>query len=128
MNTPSFLPALMLCTSAFLFSVPVQAKPTTSGETYTYNASHFQQVCKGKSEGSPVSMALNGVIFNGTCQLMLVPANKRIASNIEDAVLTQACVGKKTNESISTTLNDQEIKGRCNLSFHSIEPTVTAPE
>ena len=128
MHTPSFLPAIMLCTSAFLFSMSAQAKPTTSGETYTYNASHFQQACKEKSEGSTVSMALNGVIFNGTCQLMLVPTNKRIASNIEDAALTQACVGKKTNESISTTLNDQEIKGRCNLSFHSIEPTLNASE
>lgn len=114
--------SLLLCCAA-LFSLPAQAKPTTSGETYTPNARAFQQVCHGKAEGTPVSLALNGVIFNGTCQVMLVPGNPKATAGVEDSALAQACVGKKAGESIAAPLNGQDVKGKCALSFHTIEPT-----
>lgn len=122
-NIP-FLCTALFC-SASLFSFPVQAKPVSSGETYTASAKTFQQACRGKSEGTPVSLALNGVIFNGSCQVMLVPGNANTARTVEDAALTQACAGK-AHENVTATLNGQEVKGKCVLSFHSIEPA-TAP-
>lgn len=124
MKTNSFLCTVLLCSTA-LFSFSVQAKPGPTGETYTASAKTFQQACRGKSAGSPVSLALNGVIFNGSCQVILVPNNASAARTVEDSLLTQACTGKP-NQSVTATLNGQEVKGKCVLSFHSIEPA-TAP-
>lgn len=121
MKNTSLLCAALLCSSA-LFSPLANAAPTTSGETYTYSAKKFQQVCRGKSVGTPASMALNGVIFNGTCQVMLSPTSRSAWDRITDSTLAQACEGKN-NETISTTLNDQAVNGKCVLSFHTIEPT-----
>lgn len=119
MKNSSFLYTALLC-SASLLSFPAQAKPANGNEPYSPNKT-FQQACHGKSEGAPVSMALNGVIFNGTCQVMLVPTNRSVATRVEDAALVQACAGK-ANERVTATLNGQEVKGKCALSFHSIEP------
>lgn len=124
MKNISFLCTALLC-SASLLSASVQAKPPSGSETFNASAKTFQQACRGKAEGAPVSLALNGVIFNGTCQVMLVPNNRATANTVEDTALTQACAGK-VNESVTATLNGQEVKGKCALSFHSIEPA-TAP-
>lgn len=120
-QTCKALSGIILCSSALL-GASVHAKPTTTGETYTPNPQAFQQVCHGKAEATPVSLALNGVIFNGTCQVMLVPSNPKANTGVEDAALTQACAGKKAGENVTAAINGQDLKGKCLLSFHSIEP------
>lgn len=117
----AFLSTLLLC-SATIFSFAAQAKPTVTGETYTPNAKVFQQACRGKAEATPVSLALNGVIFNGTCQVMLVTDKAASITGVEDSALAQACAGKKAGERVTTSLNGQDVKGKCSLSFHTIEP------
>lgn len=111
--------AALVCTSV-LFSYAAYAAPTVGGETFVYNAHKFQQVCKSRSVGDAVSMALNGVIFNGTCEVMLVPNDRRAWGSVDDSALTQACQGQ--SGTINATLNAQEVKGQCAHSFQTIEP------
>lgn len=123
MKNTSLLCAALLCTGALL-SPSINAAPTTTGETFQYNPNKFQQVCRGKSAGDSVSMALNGVIFNGTCDVIFVPSGRTV-SGLDDSALVQACQGKQRNDMASVPVNDQEIKGRCVLGFRAIEPTGT---
>ena len=41
-----------------------------------YDSQRYQQVCKGKSQGTAVSSAYRGIIWNGTCEPQFFPSSK----------------------------------------------------
>ncbi|EPF87766.1 hypothetical protein GCM10025882_21380 [Acinetobacter gyllenbergii] len=47
------------------FSVAAHADTKASQDQ---QAKKYQQVCKGKKQGDPVSFAFKGVVFNGSCE------------------------------------------------------------
>ncbi|WP_038345438.1 hypothetical protein [Acinetobacter sp. A47] len=63
MNTKLLFSSLIcgLC-----FSVAAHAADTKA--TQDQQAKKYQQVCKGKKQGDPVSFAYKGVVFNGSCE------------------------------------------------------------
>lgn len=107
---------------AMLGSVAVSsAQAAPMGETFQYNPSKLQQVCRGKSQGAPVSMAMNGVIFNGTCEYRYVP-NSRNVRNIDPMEADQACSGQ-ANSSVTATVDGKQVAGKCALAFKNIGPS-----
>jgi hypothetical protein len=125
MKNTSFLCAALLCSASFL-GFTAHAATTSSGENYTYNAQKFQNVCKGKSVGAPVSIVMGRAIFNGTCELQFV-ANRYTVNGLDSATLAQACQGKQPHDVTSVSMNNRDMKGKCVLAFNSIEPSMTTP-
>lgn len=119
MKTGIYLSAVLLASAAL--SGVANAAPTKSGETFQYNATKLQNACKGKSQGSPVSMAMNGVIFNGTCEVQYMP-NARMA-NFDSTGTEQACNGQQHNAKVSATVDGTEMAGKCVLAYKNISPT-----
>ena len=80
----------------------------------TYNAKQYQNVCKGKSEGTDVSFPFKGIIWNGTCQTQFFPSN---ASGIKGAEeqLNSSC--KTDPEVKSVNIEGKEYKGKCALGY-----------
>jgi hypothetical protein len=97
------------------------AQAAPMGETFQYNATKLQQVCRGKSQGAPVSMAMNGVIFNGTCEYRYIP-NSRNVGSMDPMEADQACNGQ-ANASVTTTVNGRQVAGKCGLAFKNISPS-----
>ncbi len=63
MNTKLLFSSL-IC--SLCFSVAAHAADTKA--TQDQQAKKYQQVCKGKKQGDPVSFAYKGVVFNGSCE------------------------------------------------------------
>lgn len=118
MKLGMYLSAILLG-SAALTGVS-NAAPVKSGETFQYNAAKLQSACKGKSQGSPVSMAMNGVIFNGTCEVQYMP-NARMTS-FDPAETAQACSGQQANAMVKATVDGKEMAGKCVLAYKNIGP------
>ncbi|NIE96213.1 hypothetical protein F3J02_06930 [Acinetobacter sp. Tr-809] len=62
MNTKLLFSSL-ICGLCFSVAAHANTKTTQDQQTKKY-----QQVCKGKKQGDPVSFAYKGVVFNGACQ------------------------------------------------------------
>ena len=100
----------------------VQAAPM--GEAFQYNPAKLQQACRGKSQGAPVSLAMIGVTFNGTCEYRYIP-NSRNVRNIDAMEVDQACSGQ-ANSSVTATIDGREVAGKCALAFKNIGPSNTS--
>ena len=85
----------------------------------TYDAQKYQQVCKSKSEGDPVSFAHRGIIWNGTCQAQFFSTSKAKLTGTE-AELHSVCRSDEKAKSI--TVEGKEIKGKCALGFAPPSP------
>ncbi len=62
MNTKLLLSSLIY---SLCFSVAAHAGTKA---TQDQQAKKYEQVCKGKKQGTPVSFAYKGVVFNGSCE------------------------------------------------------------
>ena len=119
MNTGMYLRAVLLASAAITSSV--YAAPSLSGEAFQYNASKLQHACKGKTQGSPVSIAMNRVIFNGTCEVQYMPDSR--ARNFDLSQTEQVCSGQAMNSKVSATIDGKDMAGKCALAFKNIGPT-----
>ena len=108
MNKNIFL-ATALCGLCF---APFAASANDKVEK-VYNAQKYQQVCKGKSEGAPVSFAYRGIIWNGTCQQQFFPSSSTNIKGDEPELYTSCSSGGKT----SATINGTQVNGKCALGF-----------
>lgn len=107
---------------AMLGSIAVtSAQAAPMGEAFRYNPAKLQQVCRSKSQGAPVSMAMNGVTFNGTCEYRYIP-NARNVRDIDPMEADQACSGQ-ANSSAMATINGKQMAGKCALAFKNIGPS-----
>nr|WP_315278481.1 hypothetical protein [uncultured Acinetobacter sp.] len=106
----------MLC-GLFLSPFAVQANDKV--ET-VYNAQKFQQVCKGKTQGAPVSFAYRGIIWNGTCEPQFFSSSKAMQLQGNEPELYRACMTDAQTTSIK--LNGTELKGKCALGFTPPRP------
>ncbi|HJF28224.1 MAG TPA: hypothetical protein K8V79_08270 [Acinetobacter lwoffii] len=79
-----------------------------------YNAQKYQQVCKGKSQGAPVSFAYRGIIWNGTCEPQFFPSSGTSSLRGDEPELYNAC---STGNVTSVTINGTEMRGKCALGF-----------
>ncbi|ENW80709.1 hypothetical protein F909_01997 [Acinetobacter sp. ANC 3929] len=62
MNTKLLFSSL-ICGLCFSVAAHADTKATQDQQ-----AKKYQQVCKGKKQGDPVSFAYKGVVFNGSCE------------------------------------------------------------
>ncbi|WP_156935720.1 hypothetical protein [Alkanindiges illinoisensis] len=107
---------------AMLGSVAMSnAQAAPMGEAFQYNPAKLQQVCRGKSQGAPVSLAMNGVVFNGTCEYRYIP-NSRNVRNIDPMEADQACSGQASS-SVNATVDGKQVAGKCALAFRNIGPS-----
>jgi len=67
----------VLCGLCF---APIATQANDKVET-TYNAQKYMQVCKGKTQGAPVSFAYRGIIWNGTCEPQFFSTHKAVKGN-----------------------------------------------
>lgn len=86
----------------------------------TYNAQKYQQVCKGKSQGSHVSFAYRGIIWNGTCEPQFFASTKNASIKGDEAELNSVCTSDNGTKSIN--IEGKEIKGKCALGFTPPRP------
>lgn len=84
----------------------------------TYNAQKYMQLCKGKSQGTWVSFAYRGIIWNGTCEPQFFSTNKAVKGN--ESELMTACQTDMTTKSVM--INGMEVKGKCALGFTAPYP------
>jgi len=90
-----------------------------------YNAQKYQQVCKGKSQGAPVSFAYRGIIWNGTCEPQFFPSSKNASIKGDEAELNSICQSDANATSIN--IEGMAIKGKCALGFMAPRPTSQPP-
>ncbi|NCI77127.1 hypothetical protein XA39_11770 [Acinetobacter tandoii] len=84
----------------------------------TYNAQKYMQLCKGKSQGTWVSFAYRGIIWNGTCEPQFFSMNKAVKGN--ETELMTACQMDMATKSVM--INGMEVKGKCALGFTPPHP------
>ena len=118
MNTGMYLSAVLLAGVATTSSV--YAAQSMSGEAFQYNVSKLQNACKGKTQGSPVAIAMNRVIFNGTCEVRYMPDSRTRNYDLSDT--DQVCSGQAINSKVSATIDGKEMAGKCTLAFKNIGP------
>jgi hypothetical protein len=107
----------MLCG---LFFSPFAVQANDKVET-VYNAQKFQQVCKGKTQGAPVSFAYRGIIWNGTCEPQFFSSSKAVQLQGNEPELYRSCMADA--QSTVITVNGTELKGKCALGFTPPRPT-----
>lgn len=110
--------ASLLCTLGL--SGYAQAKDSSSqAQNPQHSAQKYQQVCKGKSQGTDVSFAYKGVIWNGTCQPQFFPNR---GSNItgDEKELNSIC--NSDPKATSIQIEGKTIKGKCALGFSPPQP------
>ncbi|NNH01157.1 hypothetical protein [Acinetobacter sp. ANC 5414] len=90
-----------------------------------YDSQRYQKVCKGKSQGAPVSFAYRGIIWNGTCEPQFFPSGKNASVSGDEAELMNACSGDMNAK--MATVNGTEMKGKCALGFMAPRPTSQPP-
>ena len=98
---------------------PFAASANDKVET-VYNAQKYQQVCKGKSQGAPVSFAYRGIIWNGTCEPQFFPSSKKVMLKGDEAELNSIC--HSDTNATSMNIEGHEIKGKCALGFTAPRP------
>ena len=118
MNKNIFL-ATALCGLCF---APFAASANDKVEK-VYNAQKYQQVCKGKSEGAPVSFAYRGIIWNGTCQQQFFPSSSANIRGDEPELYTSCSSSGAT----TATINGTQVKGKCALGFTAPRPSQMQP-
>ncbi|TCB20352.1 hypothetical protein [Acinetobacter sp. ANC 5045] len=106
----------MLCG---LFFSPFAVQANDKVET-VYNAQKFQQVCKGKTQGAPVSFAYRGIIWNGTCEPQFFSSSKAVQLQGNEPELYRSCMADA--QSTVITVNSTELKGKCALGFTPPRP------
>ena len=114
MNKTLFLSAI--CCAATLGSAPVFANDKVQS---TYDSNRYMQVCKGKSQGAPVSFAYRGIIWNGTCEPQFFPNSKTGITGTETE-LYSACQG--ASGATTATINGREVRGKCALGYSAPRP------
>lgn len=114
MNKNIFLSSLLcgLCFSTFTSANDKVDK--------VYDSQRYKQVCKGKTQGAPVSFAYRGIIWNGTCEPHFFPSNKAMMVDEHTPALSRLCQNDLSATSIN--LEGKEIKGKCALSFSPPQP------
>lgn len=117
----NFLLSSILCS---LCLAPFAASANDKVEK-VYDAQRYQKVCKGKSQGAPVSFAYRGIIWNGTCEPQFFPSGKNASVNGDEAELMNACSGDMNAK--MATVNGTEMKGKCALGFMAPRPTSQPP-
>ena len=85
-----------------------------------YDSQRYQQVCKGKSQGTAVSFAYRGIIWNGTCEPQFFPSSKNANIHGDEAELTSICHGDP--KAMSINIEGKESKGKCALGFSAPKP------
>lgn len=85
-----------------------------------YDSQRYQQVCKGKSQGTAVSFAYRGIIWNGTCETQFFPSSKNANIHGDETELASICQGDP--KSMSINIEGKEIKGKCALGFMAPKP------
>lgn len=103
--------ASLLCTIGL--SSYAQAKDNNS------QAQKYQQVCKGKTQGTDVSFAYKGVIWNGSCQTQFFPTQAS-AEKGDEKELNSICVSDPKATSIQ--IEGKTLKGKCALGFSPPQP------
>ncbi|MCG2607414.1 hypothetical protein LZZ98_02395 [Acinetobacter sp. SM34] len=117
MNKNIFLSS-MLCGLCFAsFAASVNAKSDTD-----YNAQKYQQVCKGKSQGTPVTFAYRAVIWNGTCETQFFPSSKNASIRGDEPELYSTC-SNGDNKATTANINGSEMKGKCALGYMPPRPS-----
>ena len=86
----------------------------------TYNAQKYMQVCKGKSQGTWVSFAYRGIIWNGTCEPQFFSSSKAVQLQGNEPELYRSCMADA--QSTVITVNGTELKGKCALGFTPPRP------
>ncbi|WP_273776824.1 hypothetical protein [Acinetobacter sp. GSS19] len=84
-----------------------------------YDAQLYQKVCKGKAQGTEVSFAHRGIIWNGTCEPQFFPKQSRDIMGNERELFT-TCAG--THTAMSANINGAEVRGKCALGFTPPQP------
>lgn len=84
-----------------------------------YNPTTIVQKCKGKADGTPISYAAHGVLWNGTCQTQFVPA-KAMTLQGDEPELNSICHSDPTANSV--TINGQTYRGKCAVAFAPPRP------
>lgn len=108
----------LVCTCLGLgISAVAQATPHNSW----YNPSTTVQKCKGKTEGTPITYAANGVIWNGTCQTQFVPSKPSQLKG-DEPELNSICSNDSAAKSV--TIAGQTYKGKCAVAFAPPRPSM----
>ncbi|TCM67017.1 hypothetical protein EC844_11058 [Acinetobacter calcoaceticus] len=107
--------AISLMLSLLCLGSPALAKHTDS----QLNHAKFQQVCKGKTAGSPVSFANKGVLWNGSCQAQFIPTQDTAIKGDEKEIST-ICITDP--QATSVEVNAKVVKGKCALAFTPPQP------
>lgn len=115
MKNHILLSALMSC----LFIAPFAAQANDKVGTF-YNPQLFQQVCKGKTEGTPVSFPYRGIIWNGTCQTQFFPSAKTTGLKGDEKELSNICQTHPEQKSIN--IEGKDFKGKCALGYAAPAP------
>ena len=110
----NILLSAVLCGLCF---APIATQANDKVET-TYNAQKYMQVCKGKTQGAPVSFAYRGIIWNGTCEPQFFSTHKAVKGN--ESELMTACQTDMATKSVM--INGMEVKGKCALGFTAPYP------
>lgn len=84
-----------------------------------YNPQKYQQVCKGKKLGDPVSFSYKGILWNGSCQPRFFPS-KSTAVKGDEKELTSICASYPDSTEIN--IEGSEFKGKCALGFTAPQP------
>ncbi|WOE31810.1 MULTISPECIES: hypothetical protein [unclassified Acinetobacter] len=109
------LSALLSC----LFITPFAAQANDKVGTF-YNPQLFQQVCKGKSEGTPVSFPSRGILWNGTCQVQFFPSAKTTTLKGDEKELSSICKTDPNSKVIN--IEGTEFKGKCAMGYAAPAP------
>ncbi len=85
-----------------------------------YNPQKYQQVCKGKSQGTWVSFAYRGIIWNGTCEPRFFPTSNPSSLIGDEPELYNACT--TASGTATATINGKQMSGKCALGFTPPHP------
>mgnify|MGYP000072388913 FL=1 len=112
----NFILSSILCG---LCLAPFAASANDKVET-VYNPQKYQQVCKGKSQGAPVSFAYRGIIWNGTCEPQFFASGKHAMIKGDEPELYNTC--SSASGAASVTIGGTQVKGKCALGFMAPRP------
>jgi hypothetical protein len=115
MKTKFMLSAVLSC--LFIAPIAVQANDKVDN---TYNPQKYQQVCKGKQAGAPVSFTARGILWNGTCQAQFIPSGNYKNLKGTEPELTSICKSDMASKVIN--IEGKEYAGKCALAYTSPAP------
>lgn len=85
-----------------------------------YDAHRYQKACQNKTQGTPVSFAYRGIIWNGTCQPQFMPTDKNVRLHGNETQIYRAC--SSTSGMTSVQIDGQNVRGKCVLGFTPPQP------